>query len=71
MENEIKIALMYDFDGTLVAGNMQEYSFIERVGSEIINFWQECDDFAVKHNADKILSCMYNMVDKARKTTDF
>ena len=71
MENEVKIALMYDFDGTLVAGNMQEYSFIEQVGSQVINFWQECDDLAVKNNADKILSCMYKMVDKARKTTNF
>lgn len=71
MENEIKIALMYDFDGTLVAGNMQEYSFIEQVGSQVINFWKECDELAVKNNADKILSCMFKMVDKARKTPNF
>ena len=69
--NEIKIALMYDFDGTLVAGNMQEYSFIEQVGSQVIDFWKECDGIAVKNNSDKILTCMYNMVDKARKTPNF
>ena len=26
------VALIYDFDGTLAPGNMQEYSFINAVG---------------------------------------
>lgn len=27
-------ALIYDFDGTLAPGNMQEYSFINAIGEE-------------------------------------
>ena len=28
------VALIYDFDGTLSYGNMQEYSFMERIGED-------------------------------------
>ena len=35
------VALIYDFDGTLAPGNMQEYSFIKAVGREIEEF---CED---------------------------
>ena len=32
MKNMITVALIYDFDGTLAPGNMQEYDFIPAVG---------------------------------------
>ena len=33
MENKpVTVALIYDFDGTLAPGNMQEYDFIPAVG---------------------------------------
>jgi len=32
-------AFIYDFDGTLSPGNMQEYAFIEQLGIEPEQFW--------------------------------
>ena len=33
IKNEMKtVAIIYDFDGTLAPGNMQEYDFIPAVG---------------------------------------
>ena len=32
MKDKITVALIYDFDGTLAPGNMQEYDFIPAVG---------------------------------------
>ena len=41
------VALIYDFDGTLSPGNMQEFAFMQAIGEESRNFgkktinWQE------------------------------
>ena len=35
----LKTALIYDFDGTLARGNMQEVSFIPSVGMDVGAFW--------------------------------
>lgn len=34
MNNRPTVALIYDFDGTLAPGNMQEYDFIPAVGKD-------------------------------------
>ena len=39
MEFRFTIALIYDFDGTLAPGNMQEYDFIPAVGKSNKEFW--------------------------------
>ena len=33
-------ALIYDFDGTLSPGNMQEFSFIKALGMKKEEFWK-------------------------------
>lgn len=61
-----KVAFVYDFDGTLIPGSMQEYAFIPSVGKTRDTFWKEVDDLANKNNADNILAYMYHMLDCAK-----
>ena len=62
------VALVYDFDGTLSPGNMQEFGFIQAIGKEISEFWKESDDIAVGQDASNILSYMKLMFDEAKKS---
>ena len=34
------VALVYDFDGTLAPGNMQEWGFIQAIGTNPEEFWK-------------------------------
>ncbi len=61
------IALMYDFDKTLCAKDMQEYSFIPSIGMNAEAFWSEANKIAVKNGMDKILAYMYLMIKQAKK----
>src|SRR5690349_13715970 len=60
-------AIVYDFDGTLAEGNIQEHSFIPEVlGIEKKAFWDEVKEQAKKHDADEILVYMLRMLEAAR-----
>ena len=61
------VALIYDFDGTLSPGNMQEFGFIQAIGKKPQEFWQESDDLASGQDASNILSYMKLMFDEAKK----
>ena len=67
MRSKPIVALIYDFDGTLSPGNMQEFGFIQAIGKKPQEFWQESDDIAVGQDASNILSYMKLMFDEARK----
>lgn len=68
MENKKHIiALMYDFDKTLCAKDMQEYSFIPNIGMKADEFWSEANKISVKNNMDRILAYMYLMLKTAKK----
>ncbi len=62
----IPLALIYDFDGTLAPGNMQERQFIPDVGMTASDFWTEVDAVAEENYADGILTYMFVMLEKAR-----
>ncbi len=67
MENKpLTIALIYDFDGTLAPGNMQEYDFIPAVGKSNKEFWTESNSLAEDQDADGILAYMWRMLQAAR-----
>ena len=60
------IALIYDFDGTLAPGNMQEYDFIPAVGKSNKEFWTEANSLAEQQDADMVLTYMARMIQAAR-----
>ena len=68
MENKpVTVALIYDFDGTLAPGNMQEYDFIPAVGKSAAEFWEESNVIAKAQDADPILTYMAKMIECARR----
>ena len=68
MRKQPIVALIYDFDGTLSPGNMQEFGFIQAVGKSPKEFWQESDDIAAGQDASNVLSYMKLMFDEARNS---
>ena len=60
------VALIYDFDGTLSPGNMQEFGFIQAIEKSPEKFWKMSDEIAIDQDASNILSYMKLMFDEAR-----
>ncbi|ALV64775.1 haloacid dehalogenase-like hydrolase [Campylobacter fetus] len=63
----LKVAIAYDFDGTLAKGNIQENSFIPSVGITKEEFWSQVKQLSEEQNMDEILSYMYLMIKIAEK----
>lgn len=61
------VALIYDFDGTLSPGNMQEFGFIQAIEQSAPTFWRRSDEIAISQDASNILAYMKLMVDEAHK----
>lgn len=61
------VALIYDFDGTLSPGNMQEFGFIQAVGSTPEEFWKMSDAIATSYDASNVLAYMKLMFDEAKE----
>ena len=66
-KKRIPVAICYDFDGTLIRGNMQENSFIPGLGMEPEEFWGKVKHEAEKQDMDEVLAYMELMVSKARE----
>ena len=63
----VRAAIVYDFDGTLARGNLQERSFIPEVaGMNHADFWHDVKRLAKAEDADEILVYMHLMLDRAR-----
>ena len=61
-----RLAVAYDFDGTLAPGNMQEHSFIPNLEVSKEDFWKEVKAYARDQDMDEILSYMRIMLHKAQ-----
>lgn len=68
MRKKAIAALIYDFDGTLSPGNMQEFGFIQAVGKTAGEFWTMSDEIAKGQDASNVLSYMKLMFDEARRS---
>ena len=51
------IAIMYDFDKTLCAKDMQEYTFIPNLGIDAKSFWAEANRVRENNKMDQVLKC--------------
>ncbi len=63
----LRSALIYDFDGTLARGNLQEHSFIPAISMSKEAFWKGVKSCAKQEDADEILVYMLLMIEKARE----
>ncbi len=66
-ESRPVLAICYDFDKTLSPDDMQAQGYIQSVGYDVEQFWEETNVFAQKYDMDSNLSYMYKMVQKARE----
>ena len=66
--NRLRTALIYDFDGTLAPGNVQEHSLIpDYFGLNVREFWDGVADESRAHDADGILIYMRRLLEAARE----
>jgi phosphoserine phosphatase len=63
-----KTAIVYDFDGTLARGNLQECSFIPKINLTREEFWDEVKRRTRTEDADEILVYMHLMLEKAKES---
>ena len=61
------VALIYDFDGTLSPGNMQEFGFIQAIGKTPKEFWELSNRNPQGQEVNSILSSMKLMIEEAEK----
>ena len=59
-----KIAIVYDFDGTLTPQPMQEYTVLPELGIEPKTFWDEVEAETRNTQGDPILTYMRLLVEK-------
>lgn len=67
MTNKPIVALIYDFDGTLSPGNMQEFGLIQDLGLTPDEFWEKSNEIAQEHDCSDILAYMKLLLDKANE----
>ena len=62
MSEKTIVAIMYDFDRTLSTRDMQEFSFIPRLGMDSAEFWSFANDLGTREHMDSVLAYLYAMV---------
>ena len=62
-----RTAIVYDFDGTLAHGNVQEHSFLPELKLDAKEFWASVKELTRSQDADEVLMYMWQMLAEARK----
>lgn len=66
MDKLIPVAIVYDFDGTLVQGNMRGYTLIPERTVTPKQIWVKAERLAKERNADSVLTYMYLLLKEAK-----
>lgn len=66
-EGLVRAAIVYDFDGTLAPGSMQEHGFLPAHGLVPSAFWTDVKGEAAAQDADEILMYMWRMLRVAQE----
>ena len=66
-KNKPIVGLCYDFDLTLSQKDMQEYSFIEKLGIPAEQFWKEVNKTCNEYKLDRVLGYMFQMVESYKQ----
>lgn len=61
-----RAAIVYDFDGTLAPGNVQEHGFLKELGIPPGDFWKGSNRQAQDQDADQILVYMHHMLTECK-----
>ena len=61
-EDRPVVAICYDFDKTLSPDDMQAQGFIQSVGYDVAEFWQESNGLAESNDMDQNLAYMFKMM---------
>ena len=59
------LAVCYDFDKTLTPDDMQAQGYIQSVGCDVRQFWEDANRLAYENDMDSNLAYMYKMVQEA------
>ncbi|EHO18677.1 hypothetical protein HMPREF9466_02205 [Fusobacterium necrophorum subsp. funduliforme 1_1_36S] len=65
-KKEIVLAICYDFDKTLSPDDMQAQGFIQSLGREVEEFWNDSNKLANDNEMDQNLAWMYKMTKESR-----
>lgn len=67
MAKKTKVALIYDFDGTLSTTDMQNYGLIPEFGMKPKDFWKKANQWSIDNCADQVTGSMYYFVKTANE----
>ena len=65
-EDKPVLAICYDFDKTLSPEDMQAQGFIQKVSSDVKDFWRESNELAEQNDMDQNSAWMYKMREASR-----
>ena len=62
-----KIAMIYDFDGTLTPKTMQEYTLLPKLGLSPKSFWDSINEESKRTGGETMMVFMRHLLDKAKE----
>ena len=62
-----KIAMIYDFDGTLTPKTMQEYTLLPKLGLNPKSFWDSINEESKRTGGETMMVFMRHLLDQAKE----